>query len=124
MTLNEATRIHQRNIDKATGKELGFRERYTRYIDYLGGLDAVKPYIPFELDYLIPKYKNDRLFNNTPMSAWDNAAGFRRIGSDATPTYGGLWDLYRQHGINAASCAIGVCILKEVAAMLCEQAAQ
>ena len=57
MTLNEATRIHQRNIDKATGKELGFRERYTRYIDYLGGLDAVKPYIPFELDYLIPSTK-------------------------------------------------------------------
>lgn len=46
MTLNEATRIHQRNIDKATGKELGFRERYTRYIDYLGGLDAVKPIHP------------------------------------------------------------------------------
>ena len=73
MTLNEATRIHQRNIDKATGKELGFRERYTRYIDYLGGLDAVKPYIPFELDYLIPKYKNDRLFNNTPMSTLPQA---------------------------------------------------
>lgn len=57
MTISEATGIHQCNIDKATGKELGFRERYTRYIDYLGGLDAVKPYIPFELDYLIPKYK-------------------------------------------------------------------
>lgn len=57
MTISEATGIHQCNIDKATGKELSFRERYTRYIDYLGGLDAVKPYIPFELNYLIPKYK-------------------------------------------------------------------
>lgn len=95
MTLNEATGIHQCNIDKATGKELGFRERYTRYIDYLGGLDAVKPYIPFELDYLISKYRKDRLFNNTPMSAWDNAAGFHCSGLDATPTYGGLWNLYQ-----------------------------
>lgn len=42
MTISEATGIHQCNIDKATGKELGFRERYTRYIDYLGGLDVVK----------------------------------------------------------------------------------
>lgn len=124
MTISEATGIHQCNIDKVTGKELGFRERYTRYIDYLGGLDAVKPYIPFELDYLISKFKDDRLFNNTPMSAWDNAAGFRRIGSDATPTYGGLWDLYRRHGINTASCATGVCILKEAAAILCERATQ
>lgn len=57
MTISEATGIHQCNIDKATGKTLSHRERFTRYIDYLGGLDAVKPYIPFELDYLIPKYK-------------------------------------------------------------------
>ena len=81
MTISEATGIHQCNIDKATGKELGFRERYTRYIDYLGGLDAVKPYIPFELNYLISKYRKDRLFNNTPISVWDNAAGFIAPGS-------------------------------------------
>lgn len=124
MTISEATGIHQCNIDKATGKTLSHRERFTRYIDYLGGLDAVKPYIPFELNYLIPKYKNDRLFNNTPISTWDNAAGFRRLGSDVIPTYGGLWNLYRRYGINTASCATGVCILKEAAAILCERAAQ
>ena len=121
MTLNEATGIHRCDVDKTTGRELSYHERYTRYIDYLGGLDAVKPYIPFELDYLIPKYKKDRLFNNTPISAWNNAAGFRRLGPDAIPTYGGLWNLYRQHGINTESCATGVCILKEAAKMLIER---
>ena len=124
MTISEATGIHQCNIDKATGKELSFRERYTRYIDYLGGLDVVKQYIPFDLDYLIPKYKEDHLLNNTLMSVWDDAAGFHCSRLDAIPTYGGLWNLYRQHGINAASCATGVCILKEAAAILCERAAQ
>lgn len=124
MTISEVTGIHQCNIDKATGKTLSHRERFTRYIDYLGGLDAVKPYIPFELDYLAPKYREDPLLNNTPILIWDNAAGFYCSKLDAIPTYGGLWNLYRQHGINTASCATGVCILKEAAAILCERAAQ
>lgn len=123
MTLNEATGIHQHNIDKATGKELSFRERYTRYIDYLGGLDVVKQYIPFDLDYLISKYKEDHLLNNTLMSVWDDAAGFHCSGLDAIPTYDGLWNLYRRHGINTVSCGTGVCILKEAAAILCEGSA-
>ena len=124
MTLNEATGIHRCDVDKATGREISHREKYTRYIDYLGGLDKVKPYIPFELDYLIPKYREDRCLNNTLMSAWNNAAGFYCFGLDAIPTYGGLWNLYRQHGINTASCAEGVCILKEAAAMLIENILQ
>lgn len=121
MTLDEATGIHRCNVDKTTGRELSHRERFARYINYLGGLDAVEPYIPFELGYLIPKYRMDRWLNNTPMKAWDEAAGFHCVGPDAIPTYRGLWNLYRQHGINTASCAEGVCILKEAAAMLCEQ---
>ena len=121
MTISEATGIHQCNIDKATGKELSHRERYTRYIDYLGGMDAVKPYIPFELDYLAQKYHEDPLLNNTSILIWDNAAGFRCFRLDAILTYDGLWNLYRQHGIDTASCATGVCILKEAARMLIER---
>ena len=121
MTISEATGIHQCNIDKATGKELSHRERYTRYIDYLGGMDAVKPYVPFELDYLAQKYHEDPLLNNTSISIWDNAAGFRCFRLDAILTYDGLWNLYRQHGIDTASCATGVCILKEAARMLIER---
>lgn len=121
MTLEQACGIYMCNIDNATSKELSFRERYTRYIDYLGGLDVVKQYIPFGLDYLIPKYKEDHLLNNTLMSVWDDAAGFYCSMLDVIPTYDGLWNLYRQHGINVASCAQGVCILKEAARMLIER---
>lgn len=124
MTFNEAVGVHFCDIDNETDERLTFRELNIRYINHLGGLDAVKPYIPFELDYLIPKYKNDRLFNNTPISVWDNAAGFYCSKLDTIPTYGGLWNLYRRHGINTESCATGVCILKEAAAILCERAAQ
>lgn len=121
MTLNEATGIHRCDVDKTTGRELSRRECYTRYIDYLGGMDAVKPYIPFELDYLARKYREDPLLNNTPILIWDNAAGFRCFGLDAIPTNGGLWNLYCQHGIDTVSCATGVCILKEAARMLIER---
>ena len=123
MTLNEATGIHHCDVD-TTGRELTHREKYTRYINYLGGLDAVKSYIPFEIEYLIPKYREDRWLNNTPIKTWDEAAGFRCVGPDAIPTYRGLWNLYRQHGINTASCATGVCMLKEAAAMLIENILQ
>lgn len=123
MTLNEACGIHQCNIDISTGRELTHRERYTRYIDYLGGLDTVKRYIPFEIEELIPKYAADEHMNNTPLQLWDNAAGWDtgmggRVGM---PVFNGIWNLYRQHGITCASCAEGVCILKEAAAMLIER---
>lgn len=111
MTISEATGIHQCNIDKATGKTLSYRERFTRYIDYLGGLDAVKPYIPFELDYLIPKYQQDRHLNNTSLRIWDDAAN-------------GIKDLCYQHHVTCTSQAERVCVLKEAAAILCERAAQ
>lgn len=125
MTISEATGIHQCNIDKVTGKALSHRERYTRYIDYLGGLDAVKPYIPFDLDYLVPRYRKDRWLNNTSISVWDRAAGWTsNCGLLGVCCYDGLWNLYRQYGIDTASCATGVCILKEAAAILCERAAQ
>lgn len=111
MTISEATGIHQCNIDKATGKTLSHRERYTRYIDYLGGLDVVKKYIPFELDYLIPKYQQDRHLNNTSLRIWDDAAN-------------GIKDLCYQHHVTCTSQAERVCVLKEAAAILCERAAQ
>lgn len=63
MTLEQACGIVCNTVDKRTGRELDHREIYVRYIDYLGGLDKVKPYIPFELDYLAPKYREDPLLN-------------------------------------------------------------
>lgn len=119
MTLKEAVGVRV-DVDVKTGQRLTHSEVYGRIIDYLGGLEAVAPYIPFELPYLREKLKRDPWFNNTDMSKWDVAAGFRCCRSDCFATGGGLWALYRSHGITSASCSDGVSLLKEAARRLCE----
>lgn len=111
MTFNEAVGVHACDIDNETGKRLTFRELNIRYIKHLGGLDVVKKYILFELDYLIPKYQQDRHLNNTSLRIWDEAAN-------------GIKDLCYQHHVTCTSQAERVCVLKEAAAILCERAAQ
>lgn len=120
MTLKEATGVRV-DVDIKTGQKLSHSEVYSRIIDYLGGLEAVAPYIPFDIPYLREKFKRDPWFNNTDMSKWDAAAGFRCCRSDCFATGGGLWALYRSHGITGASCSDGVSLLKEAARRLCEQ---
>ena len=61
MTLEQACSIVCNTVDKRTGKELDHREIYARYIDYLGGLDKVKQYIPISLKELQRAYKKDKL---------------------------------------------------------------
>ena len=120
MTLKEAVGVRV-DVDVKTGQKLSHSEVYGRIIDFLGGLEAVAPYIPFDIPYLREKLKRDPWFNNTDMSRWDTAAGFRYCRSDCFATGGGLWALYRSHGINCASCSDGVSLLKEAARRLCEQ---
>lgn len=120
MTLKEAVGVRV-DVDVKTGQRLTHSEVYGRIIDYLGGLKAVAPYIPFEIPYLREKLKRDPWLNNTDMSKWDAAAGFRCSRSDCFASGGGLWALYRSHGINSASCSDGVSLLKEAACRLCEQ---
>ena len=119
MTLEQACGIVCNTIDKRTGRELDHREIYARYIDYLGGLDNVKQYIPIPLKELQKAYKKDKLFNNTGLGLWQNAAGF--TAGDPVCFFGGIWMLYKQNDIDVASCAQGVCILKEAARMLIER---
>lgn len=120
MTLKEAVGVRV-DVDVKTGQRLTHSEVYGRIIDYLGGLKAVAPYIPFEIPYLREKLKRDPWLNNTDMSKWDAAAGFRCSRSDCFASGGGLWALYRSHGITGASCSDGVSLLKEAARRLCEQ---
>lgn len=120
MTLKEAVGVRV-DVDVKTGQKLTRSEVCGRIIDYLGGLEAIAPYIPFEIPYLREKLKRDPWFNNTDMSKWDAAAGFRCCNSGCYCTGGGLWALYRSHGVNCASCSDGVSLLKEAARRLCEQ---
>lgn len=105
------------DIDVKTGEKLSHEERYLRKINYLGGIDAVAPYIPFDIDLLAVLIKNDRALN-TSMWKWDLASGFVCRGANCEFVGGGIWELYRKHGINSASKSEGVCILKEAARQL------
>ena len=120
MTLKEAVGVRV-DVDVKTGQKLSHSEVYGRIIDFLGGLEAVAPYIPFEIPYLREKLKRDPWFNNTDLSKWDAATGFRRSFGGGFYVSGGLFDLYRKHGITSVSCSDGVSLLKEAARRLCEQ---
>ena len=131
MTLNEAIGIKYEMRDVKTGEEVSISERCRRAIEFLGGLDEVAKLIPFPVETLREKLKEDPLLNNTSMSAWDKAAGFK-CGTGANSwrqeyrcllERGGIWELYEKHGVMAASCADGVCLLKEAARMLVERGA-
>lgn len=120
MTIKEAIRVKNANIDMDTGRKLEHSEIYGRAIDYLGGLEVVKQYIPYDLETLKKAYKEDKHFNNLSISKWDIMAGFLNRGANCSLVGGGIWNLYRQHKINSASCSDGVCILKEAARLRVE----
>lgn len=129
MTLQAAIGVKYCDIDIKTGARLSHSEVYGRAIELLGGLDVVARFIPFLVDILRKKVKEDPFLNNTPMNKWDRASGFRcgvfgnahRQGYYCQFIGGGIWELYHKHGITSASCADGVCILKEAARRLIER---
>lgn len=120
MNIYSAVNIKQSNIDITTGETLTHEEVYDRIVDYLGGLSAVAPYIPFKIEEIRKALKKDEHLNNLPLRVWDRAAGFYTDGPHATPTFGELWDLYRANDINSACPATGVCILKHAARRIAE----
>lgn len=115
MTMTEFQGVRCADIDIETGERLTHQALYRRTIERLGGLEKVKPYIPFGLNSIRKALSEDEYLNNLCMESWDAAAGFRSYKSNCVPSGYGLWDLYRTHGITSASCAQGVCILKEAA---------
>ena len=131
MDIKEAIGIQKCNIDIETGEQLSYSEIYGRAIEYLGGLDEVAEFVPVPVETLREKLREDPNLNNTPLSTWDKAAGFKcgtwgnawRQGYQCLLVRGGIWKLYKKHGITAASCADGVCLLKEAARMLVEREA-
>lgn len=122
MTLHEAIGVNV-DTDVKTGEKLDHSEIYGRAIELLGGLDTVAEYIPFSLDRLQEAYRTDKHFNNLYLGDWDRAAGFRTNPFNGKCLFmrDGIWNLYRRHGITSASCADGVCVLKEAARRLVER---
>ena len=98
-------------------------EYWDKCIEFLGGMDEICQYIPFDIETLAKSYKQDCYFNTklTPMKTWNWGAGFATNGANCIITGYGLWILYRKYGINTASCSEGVCILKRAARRLLSQ---
>lgn len=120
-TFSEAINIKNANIDANTGEKISHKEIYTRAINLFGGLDVVIPYIPFTLEQIQKALKSDEHLNNLPMNKWDLASGFVCKNADVRHIVGGVWNLYRKAGINAASNSQGVCLLKEAARQWAER---
>lgn len=121
MTIQEAIGVKCCDIDAKTGERLSHSDIYGRAIEFLGGLDEVARFIPFSMETIRKRLKSDTNLNNTAMGPWDTASGFKCKGGDCRFIGGGIWELYRKHGINAASNSEGVCILKEAARRLAER---
>ena len=121
-SFSEAINIKNANIDTVTRETISHEEIYTRAINLFGGLDAVIPYIPFTLEEIKEALKTDKHLNNLSMKTWDLASGFISDRHGDVKCYGGgVWYLYRKAGINTASCAQGVCLLKEAARQWAER---
>ena len=123
MNLKEAVGVTNLYIDKETGKEVGHREFYSRVIEFLGGLDAVIPFIPFSLTAIKEALPKDEHLNNLSIRRWDEASGFSFDGRYGRRllTGGGIVHLYNRAKITAFSNADGVCILKEAARQWAER---
>ena len=125
MTLKEFANVDSFYRDLNTKREIPWREYIRRVIDKLG-IDNIKPYIPYDIEYLRERIKHDIHLNNTEMERWNVAAGFmsvidKKAGSQYyKPIPYGVSYLFLSKGITTFSPADGVCVLKETARILCE----
>ena len=79
MTLNEALGVNDFSIDVKTGGEISLEEYCQRAIDFLGGLDEVGKYIPFPIETIREKLKNDPHLNNLSLSEIGRASCRERV---------------------------------------------
>lgn len=89
MNLKQFANVDSMYRDLDTGQEVPWHCYMRRVIDKLG-LDNIKPYIPYEIDYLKEKLKEDVHLNNTQLQRWDEAGGFCLHHGEAYYTASGL----------------------------------
>lgn len=127
MNLRQFANVDSFCRDLDTGKEVPYREYMRRVINQLG-LENVKRYLPFDIEFLKEKFEEDVYFNNTPIQAWDYAAGFipyidkktKTREYKQTSTLFDLGGLFVKNGITCFSPSDGVSVLKTAARILCE----
>lgn len=109
-----------------TVRKSGFEHVYRTVVEKLGGVDAIRPYIPFSDDILRQSYAEDRYFNTslTPLRKWDEKSGIHvrngHLGSSQPVATGnGIFQLAAKKGITRMSQSQAICILKTAAEMIC-----
>lgn len=123
MNLRQFANVDSYYRDIDTGHEVPWKEYMARIIGKLG-LHNIKSYIPFSLDLIREKLKEDEHLNNTDIRSWDLATGFAPYINKNTKTQEyertryGLTSLFRMNGITCYSVSEGVCVLKEAARLL------
>lgn len=129
MNLKEFAHIDSLYRDLDTGHEIPWKDYMRRVIGKLG-LENIKPYLPFGLDYLKEKLKDDVNLNNTNIRSWDFASGFIPHINRKTKVleyeraHGGIGYLFVRNGITCYSVSDCVSVLKEAARMLVEREIQ
>ena len=59
MSPHEAVGVNV-DVDIKTGQKLSHSEVYDRIIDYLGGLQEVSKYVPYDVEYLRERIQKDQ----------------------------------------------------------------
>ena len=123
MTFSEFIGIKCADLDIETGEKMEHRAIYQRAVERFGGLEAIKPLIPFGLEEIKKAITNgDEHLNTLPIKEWDFASGFVTYKGECKPMFNApMWKLYWEHGVTSASNAQGVCLLKEAARMWAEE---
>ena len=128
MNLREFANVDNLYRDLESGQVVSWGN-YMRRIIYKLGIENVKRYMPFDLEYLKERFKVDPNFNNTPMLAWDYASGFIPYFNKKTKvqeyrqanTSFDLGGLLFRNGITCITVSECVSILKETARILCSE---
>lgn len=122
MTFSEFIGIKCANLDIETGEKMEHRAIYQRAVERFGGLETIKPLIPFSLEQIKKALESgDEHLNTLPIKEWDFASGFVTHKWECKPMFNApMWKLYWAHGVTSASNAQGVCLLKEAARMWAE----
>lgn len=124
MTFKEFAGVKSCDIDLITGEKVSHKDKYRRVITKLGGVEAVKPYLPCSL-YEIKEALNagDEHLNSIRLARWDNRAGYSTLFHSCKNLSCGRYGiqyLLCSKGCTCYSCSEIVCLLKQTAIWLAE----
>ena len=106
---------------------------YRAVINKLGGIDVIRPCIPFDDGTLIASYQEDTHFNTplTPLQKWSEATGLKPCMKQCAITYvpnpekqPNVYSMLRRHNVGSISLSHCVSILKYAAEQIVNAALQ